>query len=79
MLREFQVNFDLAALSKPFQIRTKTRGKSNFIEQGWVQQMRNGPQVSRDSCCTELRLSLTALAALGQVSVSRLDQRQVHA
>jgi hypothetical protein len=47
ILWQLQIDSDLAAFCKPLQVRTKTRGEPNFIEQGWMQQMRDGAQFSR--------------------------------
>ena len=47
ILWELQIDFDLAPFCKPIQVRTKTRGEPNFIEQWWMQQMRDGAQFSR--------------------------------
>src|SRR6266851_4341768 len=41
--RNFQVHFDLAALRESFQVQPQSRGKSDFIQERRMQQMRNRP------------------------------------
>src|SRR5205807_6800372 len=41
--RNFQVYFDLAALRESFQVQPQSGGKSDFIQERRMQQMRNRP------------------------------------
>src|SRR6266567_8772187 len=79
ILWQIEINCDLAAFGKPIQVRTKTRGEPNFIQQWWMKQMGDGAQFSRQFLYQTDTFPDCLGSAGSDVAVFRLHQRQVHA
>jgi len=42
--REIEINLNLAAFGEPFHKQTKSRRETDFIQQRWMQQMRDSAE-----------------------------------